>query len=671
MTTATATAIATSTPRELNGGQRRRRREQQPQQPVEWSSYDTVASSNHNNNKNCNNNNNARTGKGDDSDNDDETDGSSSYDATATQYSDAGSTCLGDSFVVAIDWASTTGAAHIGPRYYHDTTNDWHKNADDTNATPIHHQQQQHNGLNDSLEDPYLPSLESTRRRLNHTTNHDYYSNHSNWNADDDDDESPEARLLLNPPVREKQQQQSTPSAICSVRHLLRGSSSPQKPNRSVQLCVVPNETPTPTNNFQYYYEAAPSVSSTTNNSAAKSLGSFDMPPCVVATTKRLTGTAIPTAAPSPVANPSSPSSSGTAGLYSSLKGSFFDFPTVVTDEEEDDAGFLSANGNDDPNDDTRRPCSSLKVQLHARFEKPDSFSKGEDDGDDDDKTDDDEDEEEEQNTSIDSSFWIPAVPTLTKAVTPSLKRHHAARLRVAALKSELEQLRQYSVVAARNTSSRGRMPMAKLYLELGLAEQDMHQYPAAINFFFQAAAIFRHFSRPVALATALDAVANAYCHAHEEGMTNLIHGQHKVSRIYRCLYEALSLRKQELGPWHVDTVDTLQHLAKLCLLTGHAARAAGHYLEVVILRKAIFGPNHVGTAVSAHCLGNAYLQAHNIAEAERWYNYTLTVYNAMQLPNNNPAVAKLLRDRKRLERVDRWITEDDPAKDENLLFEL
>jgi tetratricopeptide (TPR) repeat protein len=210
----------------------------------------------------------------------------------------------------------------------------------------------------------------------------------------------------------------------------------------------------------------------------------------------------------------------------------------------------------------------------------------------------------------------------------------------------------------------------AKLYLQLGTAEQQAHQYAAAINSFFQAAAIYRHVSRQAALATALDHAAVAYCQAHQEGATTPIHRQHKVSRFYRCLYEALQLRKQELGPWHADTVDSLQHLAQLCLATGHAARAAGHYLEVVYLRKAIFGPHHPGTAVTAHCLGNAYLQSHDTVAAELWYDHALAVYNHMQLPNDNPAVAKLLRDRKRLERVDRWM-EEDPADDENLLFEL
>ena len=152
--------------------------------------------------------------------------------------------------------------------------------------------------------------------------------------------------------------------------------------------------------------------------------------------------------------------------------------------------------------------------------------------------------------------------------------------------------------------------------------------------------------------------------------MTAAIHRCHKAGLFHQCLQEALKLRKEELGPWHVDTVSTLQNLAKLLLLTGHPARAAVHYVEVVHLRRAIFGPNHPSTAVTAHCLGNAYLQAHDTVAAEIWYHHALQIYNAMRLPNDNPAVSKLLRDRQQLERVERWM-EEGVVEDENLLFEL
>lgn len=499
--------------------------------------------------------------------------GNGGHDTNVDVFSSAGSTCLGDSFVLAIDWETTT--ANVGPSYYHDTAN---------RGTVANH------GLNESLEDPFLQPVESIRRRLLRSQ-----------------DKSREAcsipKKLISATLSLAEN-----AAVRSVCRIIGGSATKKK--RSLRLFSSK--------------ELQPKLLDTSTTSAM-SLGSFDMP--AAAARKQIPDRSF--------------------GSIKSL-GSF-EFPAVSEDE-----GF-DTGAEEEANFDANRPSAEVTVPFRALFEPP-SFTILDDV--------DDDDEEEENNN--DESYAIPTNPVLTKPATPSRKRRHAALQRAKELKADLERLRKQAATG----SSPKQLQTAKLYLQLGLTEQEAHQYPAAINSFFQAAAIFRHISRPVALATALDHAAVAYCKAHQESMTTLIHRQHKVSRFYRCLYEALQLRKHELGPWHVDTVDTLQHLAQLCLSTGQAATAAGHYLEVVHLRKAIFGPNHPGTAVTAHCLGNAYLQAHDTVAAELWYDHALAVYNSMQLPNGNPAVAKLLRDRKRLERVNRWI-EENPAEDENLLFEL
>jgi tetratricopeptide (TPR) repeat protein len=345
----------------------------------------------------------------------------------------------------------------------------------------------------------------------------------------------------------------------------------------------------------------------------------------------------------------------------------------TVAAAPEDEEGFWSAVEHDD---DGSFGTTTILIPWQLKFAPP-NVSTCDDcavsDGDD-----------ENDHSADASSFEIPTMPVLTKPPTPWRKRQFLARQRIDQLKAELEHLKRQS--ARSNGTSNGRgshsnsssnrnssMPMAKLYLALAALEQQLNDYPAAINYYFHAAALFCHAQCPVALATALDAVAVAYGRARQQGLhETMIHRQHGLDRFFQCLYEALELRKRELGPWHVDTVDTLQHLAQLCLVTGQAEMAARYYLEVVQLRKVIFGPRHAGTAVTAHGLANAYFQSHDLAAAEVWYEYALGVYHDMGLSlDKNPAVKKLVRDWKRLERVDRWITEGDPADDENLLFEL
>lgn len=211
---------------------------------------------------------------------------------------------------------------------------------------------------------------------------------------------------------------------------------------------------------------------------------------------------------------------------------------------------------------------------------------------------------------------------------------------------------------------------VARLFRRLGQAEQTLHNYTNAIHSLLQAASIFRRFSKRVALANVLDNVAVTYCEALRRGQGGSLKKIYAVSFFSQCLVEALEIRKEELGPWHVDTVDTLQHLGSLCLALGHPDKATSHYLEVINLRKAIFGPHHPSTAVTAHCLGNAYLQSHDTMAAGVWFEYSLNIYNELNIPDDNPAVARLLRDRERLDRVERWMDEG-LSEDENLLFDI
>jgi tetratricopeptide (TPR) repeat protein len=570
--------------------------------------------------------------------------GTTTDDCDYTFSSSGGSSCdPSDSFVVAIDWDTTKSSlSQAGPAYYHPVV---------SHAL--------HRDLNDSMEDPYLAPLESVRHRLfpiHHNPHLPVVApppppppTKAKPNADQRISSqgvplTPLLRATDAPPLHLTAPTTTTTTAIRSVYQLLGGSLSIAPKKLLHGISNVPLPPPPPG-------MEATSVSTTTTTSCAKSLGSFAMPQLLVP--------------------PSLPLTSRTDEMRDNRRrrsgrcnaGTTSDPAAAAAPEDEE--GFWSAVEQDDDGDNGSFATTTIFVPRQAQFAPPNISTCDDSSGSDDDSID----------TGGGTSFVIPTLPVLTKPPTPWRKRQFLARQRIDQLKAELEHLKRHS---ANKNSSKGHsrssssMPMAKLYLALAALEQELHDYAAAINFYFHAAAVFRHARRPVALATALDAVAVAYSRARQQGMDSMIHRQHGVGRFFQCLYEALELRKRELGPWHVDTVDTLQHFAQLCLVTGQAEQAARYYVEVVQLRRVIFGPRHAGTAVTAHGLANAYFQSHDLAAAEVWYEYALSVYHDMGLSlDKNPAVKRLVRDWKRLERVDRWITEDDPADDENLLFEL
>jgi tetratricopeptide (TPR) repeat protein len=207
----------------------------------------------------------------------------------------------------------------------------------------------------------------------------------------------------------------------------------------------------------------------------------------------------------------------------------------------------------------------------------------------------------------------------------------------------------------------------AKLFLRLGHAERQARRYLSSMNSYFQAAAIFRTQKRRVDLAAALDFVVVSYCEARQEGRAAKdIHDHFQVKTLFKCLTDSLQIRKKELGPWHVDTVNTLQHLARLCLCTGHVERAAEHFLEVVELRRHIYGPTHPGTAMAAHCLGNTYFQLRDVEAASVWYDFAIMVYNHLGIAKENAAYAQILHDRQLLSCIEKKLSGDDEDNNED-----
>ena len=209
----------------------------------------------------------------------------------------------------------------------------------------------------------------------------------------------------------------------------------------------------------------------------------------------------------------------------------------------------------------------------------------------------------------------------------------------------------------------------ASLYMELGSLELHRKSYSAAIQAFFRAATRYRS-QDTLSLANALDCAVIAFCRAlQEERSTDWMHHpQFKPSRFYAAIDEAVQIRQQELGTKHVETMEAIHLAAQLCVCTGEPSQAISHYLEMIRIHTTLFGPHHADMTEVAQDLGNAYLQCQDIASAQKWYQYAAHIYSTTKPPARS--FQTLWRDTKRLERIHRW-TQEDPAEDENLLFEL
>lgn len=268
-----------------------------------------------------------------------------------------------------------------------------------------------------------------------------------------------------------------------------------------------------------------------------------------------------------------------------------------------------------------------------------------------------------QENVQLNASITVsmPSTPLLKYGDVPKDER----KMQRLAAKKQIRDLRNQ--LLGQDPKS---VLTAKLFVRLGNAERQARRYLSAMNSYFQAAAIFRKQKRSAALAMALDLIVTSYSEAHQDCLSSEIHDHFQAKTLFQCATDAINIRKEILGPWHVDTVNALQHLARLYMNTGQVEQAAEHYLEVVELRRKIYGPTHHGTAVAAHCLGNAYFQLRDVEAAVVWYDYAVMVYNHLDVPLDNPAYAQILRDRQLLKCLETDADEGSEVSGEGL-FEL
>lgn len=250
-------------------------------------------------------------------------------------------------------------------------------------------------------------------------------------------------------------------------------------------------------------------------------------------------------------------------------------------------------------------------------------------------------------------SLSIPDVPSHDRvdAVSPVLQ-HSSPRQQPPInpkLRKAQETLMYWMKRAASCLAEYGvdNLETADAYMELGLAELQVGELPAAKTSFELAYCAFRRFRKHVAVAKALDCL----------GVTNSRCGALYLDKALELLQQAFQIRRQELGVWHVDTVDTMNQIAKVHALAENFPEARRCYWEVFWVRKGIFGAQHPSVAIAAHDLANAFVKLGSLEDGSNFYQIALEIFDRIELPSGNPAVSKLLRDMKQLEeQQDRYV---------------
>jgi tetratricopeptide (TPR) repeat protein len=242
--------------------------------------------------------------------------------------------------------------------------------------------------------------------------------------------------------------------------------------------------------------------------------------------------------------------------------------------------------------------------------------------------------------------------PTSVTAPPPSTPTTSTLRTPPAPLVATPEQVYWNRIVARRTTQNlpdrtTRKSRAAEAFYHLGNAHMRAKDYAQAWTAFQSAKGIWKSLHGPnhLSVAQASDAMGMAMLRSSKT--------RPDLQLAKKALDMAFTIRYNVLGPWHVDTVDSYNKIAGVHLHLLEYPEARACYEQVFLVRRAIFGPSHPSVAISAHSLANVHFHLSPMEESLRYYNIALDIYlHRMQLKSDHPTVARVLRDRKRLERV-------------------
>ena len=119
----------------------------------------------------------------------------------------------------------------------------------------------------------------------------------------------------------------------------------------------------------------------------------------------------------------------------------------------------------------------------------------------------------------------------------------------------------------------------------------------------------------------------------NEHGLLNLALGEFAKAKDY--FERALEIRKEQLGPNHVDVAASYNNLGMVYDDTGEFAKAKDYYERALEIRKKQLGPNHVDVAASYNNLGMVYRNTGEFAKAKDYHERALEIRKEQLGPNH------------------------------------
>ncbi len=202
----------------------------------------------------------------------------------------------------------------------------------------------------------------------------------------------------------------------------------------------------------------------------------------------------------------------------------------------------------------------------------------------------------------------------------------------------DLQQEHERQVMLERRRENRVAFRRAVSMLHTGNAAVQLDQHHEAIPILEKAAKTFGVLHKAIARARCLDLLGQA--------CSNSARWNESISH----LFEAFLIREGELGPTHVDTVDTLKHLGEVFLCSGNAHQARNCFAKVFWIHRDLFGTEHRCVARDAHNLANAFDAEDDFLQAEIFYRTSLEIYRRAGDSDDSPTIQGLLNDLRRVQ---------------------
>lgn len=187
----------------------------------------------------------------------------------------------------------------------------------------------------------------------------------------------------------------------------------------------------------------------------------------------------------------------------------------------------------------------------------------------------------------------------------------------------------------------------ANILLHLGLSQSAIGALDEAVQSLGMAIAHYRQLRKFLPLSQALEHIGIVYCQLG------------KWDASIRAMKKALTLRMDHLGKWHVDTVATLQNIGHVYYVANQFEMATQCYWESFWVYQAIFGSSHPIVADAAYALAKALMRRSFLRDAENFYLMALDTYDNANIPETDNKVRQVLREYKRLQRIQRWCQGD------------